>query len=689
MSTWNKDTVERQRDELNKAVEETEFDYNYPLDASGNEMNLHPKSELHKFIVQEVIDHRAQQSHTLTADAHESWRKIDHTLTAFLPSDEAEALEHQQDPRKPINPVIPMQFASLDMWLTYLHGVWCQDVIHRYRGRGQRGAKIRAALMERIVHKQSQWFQESLRLQAMWRDAFSYGIGAVAPVWRKHKARRPMEAEVNEVIKELLPADLQRKIDVGDVVRYLEEQTLFEGSELRNIDPYKLLPDPNTSLNDFQRSEFWGYLRRTNVMDLLREEADPESRRFNGKYVRMYADKKLAKSKFYTDASGRNAVYDTEMYHGSSDIRHFENAVDEVHMFIDLIPAEWGLGDQEYPVKWMFTVAGDEIVTQAEPVDLDHGMWPGVICGPNTTGHDTLPISHLAVGYPAQQTADWFIRTMVANQRKLQNDMLVVNPHFINMQDVMRPGPGKIIRTKRTAYGQENIQNYIQQLAVQNTTENHMLQADGFFQFMNRVLGTTEVMQGDMSDMPERPTARGISVAQAGATSRTQRIAAVIGEQSMVPLGYQMGYNTLQFMSQHIEVSVLGRYEQWLRRELNMGDNENDVTVSPDDLEASFEVEPLNVAQAVPDSLETMTEVLKTVMASEDAQAELMGTLSASGLFLAWARKAGFEDVHEFVKQGGGQNVQPQVMGDEQIQQQQQAGNIVPIGPGNAEGFGG
>lgn len=686
MKNWTMDSVQSQREELAGTIKDAEFDYDYPLDASGNEMNLHPDSELHKFILQEIIDKRATQSNLLAKTAHKDWRKIDNTLTAFLPSDEADALEKSRDPKKPVNVVIPMQYASLDMWLTYLHGVFCQDVIHHYRGRGQRGAKVRAALMERIVHKQSQWFAESLRLQAMWRDAFSYGIGAVAPVWRKHKARRPMHAEVNEVVKELLPPELKRQVDVGDIVRYLEEQTLFEGSELRNIDPYKLLPDPNTSLNDFQRSEFWGYLRRTNVMDLLREEADPESRRFNGKYVRMYSDRNMGKSTFYTDESGRNAVYDTELTTGSAAARYYENAVDELHMFIHIIPKEWGLGEQEYPMKWMFTVAGDKIVTQAEPVDLDHGMWPGVVCGPNTTGHDTLPISHLTVGYPAQQTADWFIRTMVANQRKLQNDMLVVNPHYIEMKDVLTPGPGKIIRTKRTAYGQENIQNYIQQLQVQNTTEGHMANANMFFEFMNRVQGTGDVMQGDLSNMPERPTARGMSIAEAGATSRTQRIAAVISDQSMVPLGYQMAYNTLQFMSEHVEVSVLGRYEEWLRRELGMGHDGGDVDVAPEDLEASFEVEPLNVAQAVPESLETMTEVVKTVLAGEEAQADLMSTLSTTGLFLAWARKAGFEDVHEFVREGGGQNMQPQVMGDEQIQQQAEAGNLVPFDSGAGVG---
>lgn len=692
MSRWNEHDIERKREQLREDIERAEFDYDYPLDASGNQMNLHPKTDLHKFIVKEVIDRRATPSFALAKDAHADWRKIDYNLTAFVPASQAEELEKQRDSRIPVTPVVPMLYASREMYLTYTHALFCQDVIHRYRGRGGRMAKIRAAMLERIVHKQSQWFSEALKLQTMWSDAYAYGIGGVSPVWSKHKARRPMDTEVTAELFDMLDPDIRRRVDIGDIVRYLEEHVLYEGSELRNLDPYRLFLDPATKINEFQKSEYWGYLRRTNVMSILRDEADPEQRRFNGRYVRMLAEGEVSRSKFWVDESGRNRVWETEQDPVYGNKHAQNNTVDEIHMFIDLIPEEWGIGEQDYPVKWMFTVAGDLVVTQAEPLDLDHGRWPAVFCAPNTTGHDTFPISNLQVAMPAQETADWFIRTMVANQRKLQNDMLVVNPQFVEMKDVLRPGPGKVIRLKRSAYGDQDIRRYIQQLNVQDTTSHHMQHSEQFFDFINRLLGTDDIMRGDMSRMPERPTATGLSMAETGATSRQRRLSAVIAEQAMMDLGLQMAYNTIQYMSQDVEVSVLGRYEEWLKRELGLADADQDITISPMDLEASFEVEPLNKAVASPHDMNAITEVLKTVMGNEDALAQAIGQINVSGLFLAWARKAGFEDIHEFVldqeQQPGQPGMNAQVMPDADVQQQTAAGNLVPIDDIGQRAFG-
>jgi hypothetical protein len=66
------------------------------------------------------------------------------------------------------------------------------------------------------------------------------------------------------------------------------------------------------------------------------------------------------------------------------------------------------------------------------------------------------------------------------------------------------------------------------------------------------------------------------------------------------------------------------------------------------------------------------------MMGVDGVAQELVGRSDVMGIFQHWARIAGAGDLNEFIQQGGA-NVQPQVMPDQQLQQQVQAGNMVPM----------
>ena len=670
MTEWTEHIHTNAIQNLHKGIEHVDFQYEYP-----EGLNLHPKTKLHKFIVNQVLE-RAQEARNLSSQSFGEWGKLDWALTAYVPATEAESKIKKKDARKPVNIIVPQMLSSLEVYLTYMGGV-VGDPIHRYVGRGDKRSKVRGAMLERVISTQNKWFKERLHLRTLFRDAFVYGVGIVSPVWRKTKARRRVAEEMTEIAKSVLK-EMGKDIKQDEFLRYMEEVVLMEGNSLRNIDPYQVLLDPNVSAYDFQDSEYFGYLNKTNAMQLLRNENDPEENLFNCRYVHMLAEQNGGNSAYRRDDSSRSARWDTgtDTYFTAS---FNTTAVDIIHMYIDLIPADWGIGDEDYPVKWEFAVAGDQVLIQAHPLDLDHGQYPAVIITPNSTGYDMLPVSHLATCYGMQQTIDFFVQSHVANVRKAINGMLIVDPSVVDMnflRDDPDPG-GRIIPVRQTAYGTGGLHNYIDQLAVMDVTRGHMSEAQVFMDLMGVVLGTKTP---DLSRAPERPTATGFASELDASSSRLREIASNIYEQGLRDLAFQEAFNTQKLMSQAVVASITGRYESLLKTELGINNGVNDYLVAPGDIETSFEVEAMTLDSKT-ENLSTISEVVKTALGVPGAAIEVFRELDLSRIVIAWLRKAGFDDVQEFLRQAPGMDpITAQVMSNEQIQQQAQAGNIVPTG---------
>ena len=668
--------IEREKEALSKSFQDVHFDYEYPRD-----LDLKPGSDFSDHIL-ELIDDRVTASKRVTDPLKCEWKKLDWTLTAYVPQDAAEQATKAADPRKPTSIVVPMSLASLETFMTYMSSTFLGSPIHKYSGHGSAERLVNAAKMEALVARQNGWFKEGLRLQTHWQDGFTYGMGLTSPQWAKHKARRARNQVVDDVLAAVLE-DLDLGIDEDDVIRLIEEETLFEGNELQSIDMYHAILDPNTTPNDIQKSEFIGWQYRTNAMELLSKEDDPEENVFNAEYVRLASENGLMTSRYWEEEeSGRHTRggMDRSAVDTTQPVSH---SVDVTIMFVNLIPSEWGLGQESKPQKWAVAVAGDQIIVDLQPLRYDHGMYPVSACAPSTRGHEVVPVSYIATTYGLQEGVDWFITSHIANVRKAINDMIVFDPSYIDKGDIMNPGPGKLIRLKRNAFASgQGIDSFIKQLPVSDVTHRHVGDAQQLIQFMRETSGTVDITMGNMSGMPERPTAQGISTAQNAALSRLQRIAYIIGSQSMNDIAWQEAYNTIQFMSQETQVSILGRYERQLRSEYGLGPDANGITITPWELEPSFEIEPHNGAMPDKENGGAWTTIMQSLMAVDGVPQQLVQELGGGivGIFKHWARINGATDLDEF-KQSA-QNTNVQVVPDEQVLDgiENQGNPLVPLG---------
>lgn len=666
--------------ELEKDFANTEFDYDYPIGADGKPLDLHPNSMLSRKLVDEVLE-RVYDSNRMKDRVRPQYQQMDWTLTAYMPADDAEKVEQNKDIRKPIAVVVPMTFASLETFMTYMsEALFSSLPTHRYGGAGSTGRLVNAAKIERLMAVQSTQFRERLTLSTMVRDSLVYGVGTVVPQWRKRRAKATVSQEVTDIMAAVLQESIPG-IQKDDIIRFNEEQVVYEGQELRNMDPYYTIDDPNTPVSKFQEGEYTGYQWQGGAMDFLRREADPEEMMFNGKYARMMAKQGRGLSaQFWTkDITGRNDKYG---FPRPEDTNQRQTTLLQHHtLMIDLVPREWGIGKGDRPEKWLMTVTGDRLITQLGPIGFDHGQFPMVKCYPNDSGYDTAPVAHLATSLGLQKVVDWYINSDINNVRKSLNNMFIFDPTKIESSDILNPGPGKLIRLKQAAYGEMKIDQYFKQLEVHDVTSRHASNAMLMIDLLRQTNGTVDIAMGDLSGLPERPTRLGVQAATQGSLSRLKYVAALISWQAVSEIAYQGGFNTVQFMSQPHQISVLGRYDAYLRAEYGLKFGENSALVHPHELTTDFDVEPRDGNLPGLENIEAMSSVVSMGMQLPEVALQVAASLDFQRMYLQLARKSGFEDVHEFLKSvGGEQRAQlGQVLPDEQVQQQAQAGNIVPI----------
>lgn len=632
-------------------IARTDYGYKYPLDTEGRELNLRPGSELHDKIKNRLLE-MANHSHAIMSRRYDAWNEIDRTLTTFIHTDDKEDLVKEKDPRRPISIVFPHSYAIKETLLTYLTMAFMQDPIFQYEGVGPEDVQG-TMLLEQVVKVHTIKTKVFLALHTIFSDNLSYGLGAGLPGWLIRKGKKLYKGSVALVD------------EYGNTIQNQTEKTwvdsvLFEGNKLDAIDPYRLLLDPNVPVHEQQKGTFIGWLEESNYVNMLSEEQDGGF--FNTKYLELV---KGRRSQYSTDKSKREEKAGGPA--ATADLSTVTHQVDNIWLYVKLIPKEWGLGKREVPQKWLFCLSNDCIVTRAEQLDHAHNMFPISICASDFDGHSTTPISRMEVLYGMQGILDWFLNSHVANVRKSLNDMWLVDPYMININDIMNPGPGKIIRLNRPAWGR-GVKDFIMQFPVSDITRQNVGDASIIMSLMDRVAGADQSMSGALRQGgPERLTRDEFRGTRMGGISRLQRIAMVIGAQFMQDIAYMFACHTQQYMTEATYVSVLGRYQEQL--EGLYGSQR--IHVTPDDLAIDYDVIPRDGSIPGGNFSESWIQLYNIIMSNP----ELIQGYDTFRIFTYIATQLGAKNIDDFRRKTG--NVNTQVMPDQQVAQQVQAGNLV------------
>lgn len=599
------------------------FDYEYP-----NGLNFTPGSKLHDTL-RDMILERAMESASHMSARHSSWTEMDKFLTAYKSTSAEEQEVTELDSNKPVSIVFPYSYAILETLLSYMIAAFFRDPIFRYEGYSPDDV-VGSILLQQVINLHANKFKIMLNLHTMFRDCFSYGLGVVAPIWKVHSRGN------------------------------------FEGNALENIDPYLYLPDPNVPADKIQEGEYIGWVNHTNYMDLLIEENDNEDI-FNVKYLREISNKRT--SVFSTDNSGRN-IRTGSIRSESSTL----SPVDEISMYIKIIPAEYSLGDSEVPEKWLFRLAADSVIISARPAEFNHDKYPIAVCSPDFDGYSSTPLSRLEILSGLQGVLDWLFNSHIANVRKAINDMFIYDPYLVNSNDLKDPKPGKLIRLRRPAWG-KGVKDAVQQFSVNDVTRANIGDSTWIVQWMQKIGATDDATMGSLRQGgPERLTKAEFQGTSTGAVSRLERIARIIGLQAMQDIGEFFASHTQQMMSDDMYVKINGEWTGLLLEEFNDSISRGRMIIKPKDLDVNYDV--LVRDGSIPGS--NYSDIWIRMFETISKEPRLAQEFDIVKIFKHIARNAGAKNVNDFVRRGG--SINPQIMQDNQVEQQLQQGNITSIG---------
>lgn len=626
-----------------KDFKDVDYKYDYK-----DGLNLKPGSKKHDDLVKLVLD-RARASACVMAKRHSSWREIDHVLTGYVMLSDKEREIKRSDKRKPVSIVFPYSYAILETLLSYLCAAFFQDPIFRYEGTGPEDV-VGATLLQNVIQLHCEKTKVPLNLHTFFRDNLAYGVGAVAPVWIKRYSKKPSKSLI-----ETLPTN----------------NLAFEGNGLINIDPYSLLLDPSVPVQRVQDGEFVGWVEHTNIMNLLSEEQNSEGTMFNSKYIKHVGQKQT--TIMSADPSGRN----TKNPIGTLENDNITNPVDVITLYVKIIPKDHELGSGEYPEKWVFKLAADCVLIEAHSLGLWHDDFPIALGAPEFDGYSTCPISRLETLFGLQGTLDWLFNAHVTNVRKAINDVLIYDPFLINGEDLKKPEEGKLIRTRRPAWG-KGVKDSIMQLPVSDVTRGHIADSAFIVQWMQRIgISDDSTMGGLRQGGPERLTEGEFQGTKQGTFSRMNRIVQILSYQGLNDIGNFFAAHTQQFLTQDVFVKVTGDWQRKLQEEYG-ADAPNRFAVSPQDLDVNYDV---SVREGViPGS--NYSQVFERMFDQISNNPELAQRFDLTKIFLHIARNNGAKNADEFIR-----NTQVSTQPNAEVLAQAQAGNAIPVAQAQEEGI--
>lgn len=621
---------------------------------------LKPGTPLHKRI-RTGIRERKNLAKNRLADRYEGWRTVEDEAAAYI-KETTESYKRRKKQEQGIpeyrTVVFPFSVAIQLTALTYWTSVFLsRNPVFQFTSRNSSG-QMKVQNMEAVVDYQINVGRGLVPLYVWLADAAKYGFGVVGIHWDETHTRVSKIERVEKLAFGAIPTGKFEE------QRVTEQVLSYAGNRLYNIRPQDFFPDPRVSIVNFQKGEFCGRFLEVGWNTILKgqkSEDNPEGY-FNIEALRAHRKKGAA------DRSGRDMGSErlpipqdsnTPVDEITSDV----GFVNLMEMHIELSPKEWGLGTSEYPERWVFTLAEDEIIIGARPLGEFHDQFPFATLLTEIEGHGVYTRSMLEMEKPLNDVLTWLLNSHFYNVRKALNDMFLVDPNKVEMRDLLDPAPGKLVRLK-SSFGGTDVRSVLTQFPVVDVTQTHLRDMQMVMDVMQRTMGVNETVMGQVNP-GGRKSATEIRSSSSFSINRMKALAEYMSAVGFQPLGEMFAQSTQQHLETELELRIAGR---------NLGQEEY-VTINAQEIEGAFDFVPVD--GTFPIDRFAQANLWRQIMVDMSTNPLLMQKYSPAKVFEWIAKLQGVRNLTQF------ENTQPGMMGievqpDAQIQKGVQAGDLIP-----------
>lgn len=594
----------------------------------------------------------------------DAWRKAERQHLAYVDVDETDKAGNQIfTGAKDI--IVPYTFAVLQTRLTYFFFSFVsKNPMVPIYGRGPNDF-IAAKLMEVVQDYQVSEMKAALVLYCFLQDCERYGLGIIKNVFYNASEKR--------WVTKRDPVQFMGIKLFDRITRSREDVVTYEGNLPVNVSVFQFLPDPRVNVSDVKNMEFCGHKFVESHNSLLKKENNNEY--FNVDKIP------------YNNTDTRTRPYDSaEKFSNDSDLSKIvgvSSAANEligdpsvamtkdsvnhdcVEMVIRLIPSEHELGKSKYPEEWIFTIAENSTVIKCEPSIYSEMNY---YVGESNPDHAS-PFNKSTVDMTngLSDTLSWLFNSHMANVRKIINDSVIVDPSIIELTDILKKSPVKIIRVKEAHWGEKGaIDAGIKQLQINDITRGHIQDSQVVMNLIQRVTAATDNIMGMTEEVKRTATETSSTINLATARLKLNSFLYFIS--AIKPWWKASVFNNQALLTEERYYKItddmakdLGYDPEEIKRR---------VLVKPEDLYGNFDfdIPPMDM----PIDKANMAKIWREIIMDVVNNPMLQNRFDIMPMFKQMVYNLGITNMRDF-------EIKTKVMPDEKVQQLAKDGAIAPL----------
>ena len=622
------------------------------------EQKLRYNSDLHNKVRDAVLA-RLNMSQRKMAERHPVWDRAEEDYRAYTPEsveDKRRKSQRSTGKRHYTDIFVSYSYASLLAAHTYWTSVFfSRTPVFQLQSRHGKG-EMAALPMETLLDYQVSVGGHTIPYYVWLLDTGKYGLGVIGHHWVEE---RTVISEFQEVpaIDEDTGLPIEGRTKTEKVVSEVEG---YKGNKVFNIRPYDWYPDTRKSLSNFQKGEFCGHITKEGWNTIVK---DP--RYFNREALRNMKKDNRA-TEYDNTGSSQVTLPDVSSPIDFEDIKD-PGSTELLVMYIELVPKEWKLDTDDYPEKWVFIIADKRIIIDARPLGHLHNSWPYEALLYEVDGYGLNPRGLMEIAQPVNDGLSWLVNSHFFNVRRALNDQVIMDPSRLNIKDMTDGGPGKIIRVRPSAYGQDP-KTMFSQMVIPDITASHLRDTQMLSELMQRVTGVNDNIMGQVNPRG-RKTATEIRTSSTFGINRLKTQAEFFSATGFQPLATKLIQNTQQYYDGEQTFRVAGTQAGDLRY----------IEISPESIVGFFDFLPVD--GTLPIDRFAQVALWKDFFGTISQIPALLMQFDLGKLFGYVGQLAGLKNIDEF---------RVSSMEQGQLQAQAQQGNLVPIGGtnGGARGTG-
>lgn len=452
---------------------------------------------------------------------------------------------------EPEKMVVPLTYTQVMTYVTFAFMLMKQNETFFQLNANQNEAYGLTECSEDFLERDLRYNKwDSMLVQSL-LDVARFGICALKTTWKKETTLVNVQSPGTSV-----DSGSGWAVNTGPII--LPKVCIkYEGNQITNVSPYRLLPDLRMPLTRWREGRFVADEMEFNIQYLL--ELDDQDILAGVKYVdptpknifREGADNNWDEGRF----SGIRDFFSTDNNAATpADRRDRDFLCISSEGQFKLVPSKYGIGPENYPCDFLVQMINDQRIVRIERMDYMHRDFIYDIGQFIPDVHSRLNMALVDPINAIQEVVSFLVNTRVISLRQGIEKHVVYDPSVIETAHLNARSP--YIAMKKGA-PRNGVSNYLMQLKYVDPTMANMQEADQFSKILQTVTGVNENAMGQYS--PGRRSATENRAANQGAASRMTFHTSLLWSDCYGPMGGKMLTNLRQGVSQETFLKVIGQ----------------------------------------------------------------------------------------------------------------------------------